>query len=141
MEDKETTNYIITNFFPDLKGDMMNAYWNAYNSAYENELSKEVYEGIEGLFGDSGKMIEVGKDYKGNSRWKYEIDVTKTFEYFFKEYFSDWKNHYNPIEYFGFVGEMLKQLFDDGMERIDFRIPDYPDSDEIESAYNEYVEI
>ena len=141
LEDKETTNYIIANFFPDLKGDMMNAYWNAYNSAYENELSKEVYEGIEGLFGDSGKMIEVGKDYKGNSRWKYEIDVTKTFEYFFKEYFSDWKNHYNPIEYFGSFGEMLKQLFDDGMERIDFRIPDYPDYSEVESAYNEYVEI
>ena len=141
LEDNETTNYIIANFFPDLKGDMMNAYWNAYNVAYENELSKEVYEGIEGLFGDSGKMIEVGKDYKGNSRWKYEIDVTKTFEYFFKEYFSDWKNHYNPIEYFGSFGEMLKQLFDDGMERIDFRIPDYPDYSEVESAYNEYVEI
>jgi hypothetical protein len=141
LGDDDTTEYIITNFFPDLKGEMMNAYWNAYNSAYENELSKEVYEGIEGLFGDSGKMIEVGKDYKGNSRWKYEIDVTKTFEYFFKEYFSDWKNHYNPIEYFGSFGEMLKQLFDDGMERIDFRIPDYPDYSEVESAYNEYVEI
>ena len=141
LDDEETTKYILGYFFPDLKSDMENAYWNAYNVAYENELSKEVYEGIEGLFGDSGKMIEVGKDYKGNSRWKYEIDVTNTFEYFFKEYFSDWKNHYNPIEYFGSFGEMLKQLFDDGMGRIDFRIPDYPDSDEIESAYNEYVEI
>ena len=141
LGDDDTTEYIITNFFPDLKSDMINAYWNAYNVAYENELSKEVYEGIEGFFGDSGKMIEVGKDYKGNSRWKYEIDVTKTFEYFFKEYFSDWKNHYNPIEYFGSFGEMLKQLFDDGMERIDFRIPDYPDYSEVESAYNEYVEI
>jgi len=39
------------------------------------------------------------------------------------------------------IGEMLKQLFDDGMERIDFRIPDYPDYSEVESAYNEYVEI
>ena len=141
LGDDDTTEYIITNFFPDLKSDMINAYWNAYNVAYENELSKEVYEGIEGFFGDSGKMIEVGKDYKGNSRWKYEIDVTKTFEYLFKEYFSDWKNHYNPIEYFGSFGEMLKQLFDDGMERIDFRIPDYPDYSEVESAYNEYVEI
>jgi hypothetical protein len=27
------------------------------------------------------------------------------------------------------------------MERIDFRIPDYPDYSEVESAYNEYVEI
>jgi hypothetical protein len=141
LGDDDTTEYIITNFFPDLKSDMINAYWNAYNVAYENELSKEVYEGIEGFFGDSGKMIEVGKDYKGNSRWKYEIDVTKTFEYLFKEYFSDWKNHYNPIEYFGSFGEMLNQLFDDGMERIDFRIPDYPDYSEVESAYNEYVEI
>jgi len=141
LGDDDTTEYIITNFFPDLKSDMINAYWNAYNVAYENELSKEVYEGIEGFFGDSGKMIEVGKDYKGNSRWKYEIDVTKTFEYLFKEYFSDWKNHYNPIEYFGSFGEMLKQLFDDGMKRIDFRIPDYPDYSEVESAYNEYVEI
>jgi len=141
LGDDDTTEYIITNFFPDLKSDMINAYWNAYNVAYENELSKEVYEGIEGFFGDSGKMIEVGKDYKGNSNWKYEIDVTKTFEYLFKEYFSDWKNHYNPIEYFGSFGEMLKQLFDDGMKRIDFRIPDYPDYSEVESAYNEYVEI
>jgi hypothetical protein len=141
LEDKETTNYIITNFFSDLKGDMMNAYWNAYNVAYENELSKEVYEGIERLFGDSGKMIEVGKDYKGNSNWKYEIDITKTFEYFFKEYFSDWENHYNPIEYFGSFKEMLNQLFDFALDRIDFRIPDYPDSDEVESNYNEYVEI
>lgn len=141
LGDNDTTEYIITNFFPDLKSDMENAYWNAYNVAYENELSKEVYEGIEGLFGDSGRMIEVGKDYKGNSRWQYEIDVTKTFEYFFKEYFSDWKNHYNPIEYFGSFKEMLNQLFDDGMERIDFRIPDYPDFDDVVSNYNEYVEI
>lgn len=141
LDDEETTKYIFDNFFSDLESNMMNAYWNAYNSAYESELSKEVYEGIEGLFGDSGKMIEVGKDYKGNSRWQYEIDVTTTFEYFFKEYFSDWKNHYNSIEYFGSFGEMLKELFDSGMERIDFRIPDYPDFDDVVSNYNEYVEI
>ena len=141
LGDDETTDYIITNFFPDLKSDMMNDYHNAFNTAYEDELSKKVYSNLEGFFGDSGKMIEVGKDYKGNSRWKYEIDVTNTFEYFFKEYFSDWKNHYNPIEYFGSFKEMLNQLFDDGMERIDFRIPDYPDYSEVESAYNEYVEI
>jgi hypothetical protein len=36
---------------------------------------------------------------------------------------------------------MLKELFNDGLDRIDFRIPDYPDSDEVNSYYNEYVEI
>jgi hypothetical protein len=36
---------------------------------------------------------------------------------------------------------MLNQLFDDGLDRIDFRTHDYPDSDEIKIGYNEYVEI
>jgi len=120
---------------------MENAYWNAYNSAYESELYNKVYEGIKGFFGDSGKDIEVGKDYKGNTKWKYKIDVTNTFDYLFREYFSNWKHNYNPIEYFGSFSQMLNQLFDDGLDRIDFRTHDYPDSDEIKIGYNEYVEI
>ena len=141
LGDDETTDYIITNFFPDLKSDMMNAYHNAFNTAYEEELSKKVYSNLEGFFGDSGKMVNVGTNRAGNDIWTYAIDVTNTFDYLFREYFSDWENHYNPIEYFGSFKEMLNQLFDDGLNKIDFTIPDYPDSDEIESAYNEYVEI
>jgi hypothetical protein len=141
LGDDETTDYIITNFFPDLKGDMMNAYWNAYNSAYEDELSKKVYSNLEGFFGDSGKMVNVGTNRAGNDIWTYAIDVTNTFDYLFREFFMNWSNHYNPIEYYGSFKEMLNQLFDDGLDKIDFTIPDYPDSDEVESNYNEYVEI
>ena len=141
LGDDETTDYIITNFFPDLKGDMMNAYWNAYNSAYEDELSKKVYINLEGFFGDSGKMVNVGTNRAGNDIWTYAIDVTNTFDYLFREFFMNWSNHYNPIEYYGSFKEMLNQLFDDGLDKIDFTIPDYPDSDEVESNYNEYVEI
>lgn len=141
LGDNETTDYIITNFFPDLKSDMMNAYHNAFNTAYEDELSKEVYSNLEGFFGDSGKMVNVGTNRAGNDIWTYAIDVTNTFDYLFKEFFMNWSNHYNPIEYYGSFKEMLNQLFDDGLNKIDFTIPDYPDSDEIESAYNEYVEI
>jgi hypothetical protein len=141
LGDAETTDYIITNFFPDLKSDMMNAYHNAFNTAYEDELSKEVYSNLEGFFGDSGKMVNVGTNRAGNDIWTYAIDVTNTFDYLFREYFSDWNNHYNPIEYFGSFKEMLNQLFDDGLDKIDFTIPDYPDSDEVKSNYNEYVEI
>jgi len=86
-------------------------------------------------------MVNVGTNRAGNDIWTYAIDVTNTFDYLFREYFSDWNNHYNPIEYFGSFKEMLNQLFDGGLDKIDFTIPDYPDSDEIESAYNEYVEI
>jgi hypothetical protein len=141
LGDNKTTDYIITNFFPDLKSDMMNAYHNAFNTAYEDELSKKVYSNLEGFFGDSGKMVNLGTNRAGNDIWTYAIDVTNTFDYLFREYFSDWENHYNPIEYFGSFKEMLNQLFDDGLDKIDFTIPDYPDSDEVESNYNEYVEI
>jgi len=33
------------------------------------------------------------------------------------------------------------KIIDDGLDKIDFTIPDYPDSDEVISNYNEYVEI
>ena len=141
LGDNKTTDYIITNFFPDLKSDMMNAYHNAFNTAYEDELSKEVYSNLEGFFGDSGKMVNLGTNRAGNDIWTYAIDVTNTFDYLFREFFMNWSNHYNPIEYYGSFKEMLNQLFDDGLDKIDFTIPDYPDSDEVESNYNEYVEI
>jgi hypothetical protein len=141
LGDDETTDYIITNFFPDLKSDMMNAYHNAFNTAYEDELSKKVYSNLEGFFGDSGKMVNLGTNRAGNDIWTYAIDVTNTFDYLFREFFMNWSNHYNPIEYYGSFKEMLNQLFDDGLDKIDFTIPDYPDSDEVESNYNEYVEI
>jgi hypothetical protein len=141
LEDEETTKYIINNFFPDLRSDMENAYWNAFNTAYENELSKNVYGGLEGFFGDSGKMVNVGTNRAGNDIWTYAIDVTNTFDYLFREFFMNWKNNYNPIEYYGSFKEMLNELFNDGLDRIDFRIPDYPDFDDVKDAYNEYVEI
>jgi len=141
-DDEETMNYIMTDFFPDLKSEMENAYWNAYNSSYEGELSKEVYEGLEDLLGNSGDFINMGKYPTGKDRYVYQIDITKTFKDFFIKYFSDWESHYNQIEYYGSFTQMLNEMMEnDDVERIDFRIPDYPDSDDIKNNYNEYVEI
>jgi hypothetical protein len=53
----------------------------------------------------------------------------------------NWRNNYNSIEYYGSFKEMLNELFNDGLDRIDFRIPDYPDFDDVKKSYNEYVEI
>lgn len=141
LDDEEATNYIMKNHFSDLMSDMENSYTNAYNSAYESELADEVYSGLEGMFGDSGQMVERGKNYKGNPVWKYQIDITNSLEGFFREYFSGWKSNWNQFEYYGSFYNLMKELFDSGYERIDFRIPDYPDSSDIRNNYNEYVEI
>ena len=86
-------------------------------------------------------MEVVGKNYKGQDNWKFVLDITSSFPYFFKEYFSDWKNHWNQVEYYGSFEQFMKDLFDSGVEQIDFRVPDYPDMDDVVSNYNEYVEI
>ena len=141
-DDEDTMIYIMENFFPDLKSDMESTYYNAYNSAYEDKLSKEVYEGLEDLLGNSGGFITMGKYPTGKDRYVYQIDITKTFKDFFTKYFTDWKSHYNQIEYFGSFTQTLNEMMENGdVERIDFRIPDYPDLDNIVSNYNEYVEI
>ena len=141
LDDEEATKHIMFNFFRELMWDMENSYTNAYNSAYESELADEVYSNLKGMFGDSGQMVERGKNYKGNPIWKYNVDITNSLEGFFREYFSGWKNNYNQFEYYGSFYNLMKELFDSGYERIDFRIPDYPDYSDVKSNYNEYVEI
>jgi hypothetical protein len=141
LDDEEATKHIMFNFFRELMWDMENSYTNAYNSAYESELADDVYGGLKGMFGDSGQMVERGKNYKGNPVWKYNIDITNSLEGFFREYFSGWKYNYNQFEYFGSFHNLMKELFDNGHEQIDFGIPDYPDHSDVQSSYNEYVEI
>jgi len=141
LDDEESTKHIMSNFFRELMWDMENSYTNAYNSAYESELADDVYGGLKGMFGDSGQMVERGKNYKGNPVWKYNIDITNSLEGFFREYFSGWKYNYNQFEYFGSFHNLMKELFDNGHEQIDFGIPDYPDHSDVQSSYNEYVEI
>jgi hypothetical protein len=140
--DDDAITHIITKFFPALHSDMENAYWNAYNSAYESELYNKVYGGVKDLLGDSGEFVKLGQYPTGKDRWVFQIDITKEFPYLFEKYFSDWKNHYNQIEYYGSFTQMLNELMEESViDRIDFRIPDYPDSREIEDNYNEYLEV
>ena len=143
LEDDEATTYIMTHFFPDLKSDMMNSYDNAYNSAYQSELYELVWGEIKDLLGSYGKEVVIPKRHpQGKDLYRREFDITDKFKEFFTKYFSESKNHYNDIEYFGTFSSMLEELMSDGyIERLDFRIPDYPDFRDVEKEYNEYVEI
>ena len=143
LEDDEATTYIMTHFFPELKSDMENSYSNAYNSAYESELYHLVWSEIEDLLGSNGKEVVIPKRHpQGKDLYRREFDITDKFKEFFTSYFSNHKHHYNDIEYFGTFSSMLEEMMSDGyIERLDFRIPDYPDSTDVERDYNEYVEI
>lgn len=139
LEDKESLNYI--NKISDILLNLSNAWNDAYNSAFEHEVSNEVWNGIEKMFGQ-GKVYDYTITQKdGNKLYRkgVQIDVTPNIVNLFMNYFGN-QTHYHQIDYFGSFENMIQEYFEDE-PKIDFRIPDYPDHSEVVKLYNEYVDL
>ena len=103
----------------------------------------DVYSGMEDLLGkmERNDYTITTKDGKKLYRTNYLIDVTPNIVNIFLNYFSDHKNNYYNIDYYGNFTNMMQEYLNNNEERIDFRIPDYPDSRRVEQIYNDIVEI
>jgi hypothetical protein len=143
LEDSETLKFLFENYLTDWEGELSNAYNQAYNDAFGDEMSDEVYSGMEELLGkmERNDYTITGNDGKKFYRTNYLIDVTPNIVEIFLNYFSDYKNHYHQIDYYGNFTNMMDEYLDDNGGRIDFRIPDYPDSRKVEQIFNDIVEI
>jgi hypothetical protein len=143
LEDSETLKFLFENYLTDWEGELSNAYNQAYNDAFGDEMSDEVYSGMEELLGkmERNDYTITGNDGKKFYRTNYLIDVTPNIVDIFLNYFSDYKNHYHQIDYYGNFTNMMDEYLDDNGGRIDFRIPDYPDSRKVEQIFNDIVEI
>jgi hypothetical protein len=142
LEDSETLKFLFENYLTDWEGELSNAYNQAYNDAFGDEMSDEVYSGMEELLGkmERNDYTITGKDGKKFYRTNYLIDVTPNILNIFLEYFSDYKGNTYDIDYYGNFTNMMNEYLDN-RERIDFRIPDYPDSRKVTQIYNDNVEI
>jgi hypothetical protein len=139
LDNYESLKYIneISDIFDDLSG----SWDNAYNSAYESEMSNLVWSGIEEKFGQ-GKVYDYTITQRdGNKLYRkgVQIDVTPNIVNLFMDYLGN-QIHYDQIDYFGSFENMMQEYFRDE-SKIDFRIPDYPDHSEVVKLYNEYVEL
>ncbi len=143
LEDKETSNFLFENYLMDLESSLSVAYNQAYNDAFGDKMSDEVYSGMEELLGkmERNDYTITGKDGKKFYRTNYLIDVTPNILNIFLEYFSDYKGNTYDIDYYGNFTNMMNEYLDNNRERIDFRIPDYPDSRKVTQIYNDNVEI
>ena len=143
LEDSETLKFLFENYLTDLEGELSNAYNQAYNDAFGDEILNDVYSGMEGLLGkmERNDYTITSKDGKKSYRTNYLIDVTPNIVDIFLNYFSDYKNHYHQIDYYGNFTNMMKEFLDANGEKIDFRIRDYPDSRKVNQIYNDIVEI
>ena len=149
IKDSDAINELCKKDLSELGQELQSVYWNAYNSAYENEVYELVYDGLDEYF--EGKIDEVPKEITksdGKKVTKYlnyiKIrnfvgDITLFLENNKGQSYSD-----SYLDYFGSYTTLMKQLIYDGdFECIDFRTPDYPDwgiiRKEINEMFNEYI--
>ena len=143
LEDSETLKFLFENYLTDLEGSLSSAYNQSYNDAFGDEILDDVYSGMEGLLGkiERNDYTITTKDGKKLYRTNYLIDVTPNILNIFLKYFSDYKNNYHQIDYYGNFTNMIEEYLNTNEDRIDFRVPDYPDSRKVTQIYNDIVEI
>jgi hypothetical protein len=143
IKDSDAINELCENDLSELGQELKNIYWNAYNSAYENEIYELVYDGLNEYF--EGKIDEVPKETTKSDGKKVTTylnyikirdfvgNITLFLENNRGQSYSD-----SYLDYFGSYTTLMKQLIDDGdFECIDFRTPDYPDWSDIKKNINE----
>ena len=133
IKDSDAINELCKNDLSELGQELRSIYWNAYNSAYENEIYELVYDGLDEYF--EGKIDEVPKEITKSDGKK----VTKYLNYIkIRDFVGNislfLKNNEGQtysdsfLEYFGSYSSLMKQLiYDQDYDCIDFRTPDYPD--------------
>ena len=140
LKDTDATNELFSNDLEEIGQELRSLYYNAENSAYEQEIYDAIYGGLDELF--EGKIDEVpisGKD--GKTRYFQYIKIRD----FVKEIRGFLENNKGStysdsfLEYYGTYSEFLVGLINDGiLECIDVRIPDYPDYSMTQKNINDY---
>jgi hypothetical protein len=133
IKDSDAINELCKNDLSELGQELKSIYWNAYNSAYENEIYKLVYDGLDEFF--EGKIDEVPKETTKSDGKKVTTylnyikirdfvgDISLFLENNKGQSYSD-----SYLDYFGSYTTLMKQLiYDDEFDCIDFTTPDYAD--------------
>ena len=143
IKDSDAINELCKKDLSELGQELQNIYWNAYNSAYENEIYELVYNGLDEYF--EGKIDEAPKETTKSDGKKVTTylnyikirDFVGNISLFLEnnkgQSYSD-----SFLEYFGSYSSLMKQLiYDQDYECIDFRTPDYPDWSTTQKYINE----
>ena len=143
IKDSDAINELCKNDLSELGQELKSIYWNAYNSAYENEIYKLVYDGLDEFF--EGKIDEVPKETTKSDGKKVTtyLNYIKIRDFvghisLFLENNKGQSYSDSYLDYFGSYTTLMKQLiYDDEFDCIDFTTPDYPDWSTTQKYINE----
>ena len=143
IKDSDAINELCKNDLSELGQELKNIYWNAHNSAYENEIYELVYDGLDEYFEGNIDVIpkEITKsDGKKVTTYLNYIkirDFVGNISLFLEnnrgQSYSD-----SYLDYFGSYTTLMKQLiYDQDYDCINFNTPDYPDWSTTQKYINE----
>ena len=136
IDDEETMKELLDGKLSDLKSELYSIYANSYTSAYEDELYKALWNELSSHF-DVKKREWVSRPhtYKKDTEIQTFIVPIVDFEGFIIEYLNSNNGYSNgTLEYWGSYISILKEE----IRCLSIRVPDYPDSREIDKNINMY---
>jgi len=149
VSDESAFNELCKNDLDELGSNLRSLYWQSENSAYEDEVYELVYGGLEEYF--EGRISEVPREVTmsdGTKKTRYDQFIkVRDFQNIVTTFLENRKGRaYSDsfLEYYGgLITLMDSMVYNDEMDCIDFRAPDYPDWDRtiknINEMFNEYI--
>ena len=149
VKDESAFNELCKNDLDELGSSLRSLYWQAENSAYEDEVYELVYGGLDEYF--EGRISEVPREVTmsdGTKKTKYDQYIkVRDFKNIIDTFLEANKGGYwndSHLEYFGgLITLMTNMMNNDDIDCIDFRVPEYPDwnrtTKNINELFNDYL--
>jgi len=139
VDDEETMEYLLKYELDTINSELYGLHGNAYNTAYTDEIWKDVMDEISTYFEPEFRTetVKVGE----KTRYDEYIKI-KDLHQIIYDYLDNYKeSHYNDdlMEYHGSFTGILTKMMDEmsGYDFLDFRVRDYPDSRLVDRYINE----
>ena len=144
LKDSEATNELFSNDLEEIGSNLRNLYYNAENSAYEEETYNTFYSGLDEYF--EGKIDEVPSK-KGEKTTYIQYIKIRDFIGNVRTFLEEEINGNYPnslLDYYGSYTDLITSSNNDGLfECISVRIPEYPDysltQKNINEMFSDYV--
>lgn len=136
VDDEETMENLLNNELSDLNSELYSVYGNSYVSAYEEELYKSVLGELSDYFNmDKREWVSRPHIYKKDTEvQKFRVPINN-FETYLLDFLNANKGYSSgTIEYWGNYTSLLADM----LSCLSVRVPDYPDSREVDKNINMY---
>jgi hypothetical protein len=135
LNSEETMSFLLKNNLSDLKSELYSIHSGAYNSAYEDEIYKSIFNELGTYFIGDGEFITRPHTYKKNTEVQNFIIPIANFESNILDYLINNKGYNNgTLEYWGSYLNLLEDDFD----CLSVHSPDYPDFRQVDKNINLY---